>query len=132
MSDKQSAEDVRAAADGFNLLDLTGQTSVAELAAVIAACDALVTADTAACHIAAAVGTPQVALFGSTDPLVTGPYADAPARVLAEALPCAPCGKHPTCAGRFDCMRALTPERVASALDGLLSANRSRGIASAS
>jgi len=66
-------------------------------------------------HLATAVGTPTVALFGSTDPHLTGPYDDQ-SRVFYAHLPCAPCGKHPTCNGRWDCMRALHPADVALAI----------------
>ena len=65
-------------------------------------------------HLATAVGTPSVALFGSTDPAVTGPF-DGVSETIYKALPCAPCGNHPTCEGRYDCLRAITPDEVALA-----------------
>jgi ADP-heptose:LPS heptosyltransferase len=123
-SDQETAERVRESVGAENILDLTGQTTIAELAGVIATCDALVTADTGAMHIASAVGTPQVALFGSTDPAVTGPYGASPARVIYKSLSCAPCGKHPTCAGRYDCLQSIEPEEVMLALKDLLRTRR--------
>jgi len=39
---------------------------------------------------------------------------------MYDALPCAPCKRKPTCNGRFDCLRGLTPQRVAAAARALL------------
>ena len=105
--------------------NLVGGTSLQTLAAVIDECDAIVTADTGAMHIASALKTPLVALFGSTDPSLTGPYGNSPSRILYKHLACAPCGNHPTCGGRFDCMRDITPEDVVSAVGDLLRRERS-------
>src|SRR5579883_22264 len=123
-SDRSTAERIRQSVGAERFIDLTGKTTITDLAAVIACCDALVTADTGAMHIASAVGTPQVALFGSTDPAITGPYGPSPARVIYKSLSCAPCGKHPTCDGRFDCLQSITPDEVLLALRHLLRAHR--------
>lgn len=125
-SDLETARAIRERVSSQSILDLTGQTTIEELAGVIENCDSIITADTGAMHIASAVGTPIVALFGSTDPLITGPYGDIPVKVLYKALPCAPCGKHPTCAGRFDCLRSITPAEVLAALGDLLPARSAR------
>lgn len=55
-------------------LDLVGRTSLLEMAAVMTRLDAFVTQDTGPLHVAAAMNTPLVALFGPTDPIATGPY----------------------------------------------------------
>lgn len=62
-----------AAAAGAAALDLAGRTSLAEWAAVLAACDVAVANDSGGMHLAAAAGRPVVAIFGRTDPEVTGP-----------------------------------------------------------
>lgn len=62
-----------AGAAGGTALSLAGQTGLTELAAVLRACDAVVVNDSGAMHLAAAVGTPLVALYGMTDPGKTGP-----------------------------------------------------------
>jgi len=100
-------------------IDLVGQTGVKSLAAVLSQCDLLLSADSGPMHLATAVGTPSLALFGSTDPAVTGPF-DTISQTLYKALPCAPCGNHPTCEGRYDCLREITPEEVALAARSLL------------
>ncbi|HEY9546087.1 MAG TPA: glycosyltransferase family 9 protein, partial [Solimonas sp.] len=97
-----------------------GETRLAELPAWLAAAKLVIGVDTGLTHIGIAVGTPTVALFGSTCPYRQG--ADSPLIVMYDALPCAPCRRHPTCDGRFDCMRGLTPQRVAIAATQLLRA----------
>ena len=57
-----------------HVVDLSGQTTLRELAAVLAECDLVVSGDTGPMHLAVAVGTPVVALFGATDPRRHGPY----------------------------------------------------------
>lgn len=79
---------------------------------------AVVGVDTGLTHAGIALGRPTLALFGSTRPYAR---TDLPwARVLYADLPCAPCRRHPTCAGRFDCMRQLTPAMVQAALEAAL------------
>jgi len=71
-------------------IDLTGQTTLKELVAVIAEAHVMVTNDSGPMHIAAAVGTPVVAIFGPTSPRRTGPYGRGH-RVLTGRAPCSPC-----------------------------------------
>lgn len=59
---------------GEGIVNLCGRTSLVELGGLLKALDLLVTVDSGPMHMAAAVGTPVVALFGPTDPLRTGPY----------------------------------------------------------
>ena len=78
---------------GTAALDLSGRTTLRELAAGLKACRVLLTNDTGPMHLAAAVGTPVVALFGSTSPVLTGPGLPGSARhtLLQTRVPCAPC-----------------------------------------
>jgi ADP-heptose:LPS heptosyltransferase len=82
------------------------------LVAVIEMARVLVGIDSGPTHIAAAVGTPVVALYGPTDPAVTGPQGP-DCIVLRREMPCSPCRK-PTCADRL-CMAAISPEEVVEA-----------------
>lgn len=107
-------------------VNLVGRTEIKQLAALLERCDVLLTSDSGSMHLATAVGTPCVALFGSTDPAVTGPY-DQRSRVLYKNLACAPCFSHPTCSGRFDCMREITPFEAAVAVRDLLRNERATG-----
>lgn len=59
---------------GEGAVNLCGRTTMVELGGVLKGLDLLVTVDSGPMHMAAAVGTPVVAVFGPTDPLRTGPY----------------------------------------------------------
>ena len=123
------AEDTAMAADilrrtqSAKPINLVGKTQVKTLAAVLKRCDLLISADSGPMHLATAVGTPCVALFGSTDPSVTGPF-DTLSEAIYKDLSCAPCGNHPTCNGRYDCLREITPDEVVLATRRLLRARR--------
>lgn len=107
--DAVAAERIAAAAGGA-VHNLVGKTSLREAAAILRRARVAVGVDTGLTHIAIAMRTPTLALFGSTRP-----YLDAcspSVKILYEALPCSPCRRHPTCDGRFDCMRAHTVEAV--------------------
>ena len=96
--------------------DLASRTTLRELASVLAACDLLVTADTGPMHIAVAVGTPVVALFGATDPARHGPYG-ARNVVLRDPAPGAVVvGKRPTDEVGAACMARITPDDVLAAV----------------
>lgn len=98
--------------------NLVGQTRLQQLPAWLAAARLVVGVDTGLTHIGVAVQRPTLALFGSTCPYLGG--AESPLQVMYDALPCAPCKRHPTCGGAWTCMRQLTPERAAAAALALL------------
>ena len=101
-------------------VDLAGKTTLRELASVLAACDLLVTADTGPMHIAVAVGTPVIALFGATDPARHGPYG-ARNVVLHDPAPGAMVsGKRPTDEAGAACLARITPGDVLAAVAGKL------------
>ncbi len=95
-----------------NFVSLAGKTSLRELASVLAACDLLVSGDSGPMHLAVAVGTPTVAIFGATNPARHGPYG-ARNTVLHDPVPglLTP-GKRPTEAEGAACMARVTPEKV--------------------
>jgi lipopolysaccharide heptosyltransferase I len=99
-------------------LSAVGQTDLPRLAALLARADAVVAGDTGALHVATAVGTPVVGLYGPTSPALTGPYG-AQHRVLWDEPTCGPCGRRPRCSD-YHCMSDLTPERVAEAVREIL------------
>lgn len=77
---------------GESAVNLVGRTSLAETIALIARADLLVTPDSGPMHIADALGTPLVAVFGATDPARTGPYFQRGRVIRADgACPKAPC-----------------------------------------
>ncbi len=99
-------------------INLAGRTSLAQLAGVLATCAAFVSNDSGAMHLAAAVGTPVVALFGATDERVTAPLA-ARARVVTADAWCRPCLLR-ECPLDHRCMLGLEAGAVAKAVGDLL------------
>ena len=95
-------------------VDLGGQTDLAQLATAIASCDWLVTNDTGPLHLAAAVGTPTVSLWGAGDPLVTGPLGDGHRMLRHPELDCVPCTKNdcPLAVDRNRCLTLITVDDV--------------------
>ena len=98
---------------------LDGQTTLRALAALYRLCGAVITTDTGPMHLAAAVGTPVVALFGPTAPWRTGPYGDGHVVVRA-GLSCSPCFKRSCHTGEFEtmaCMKRIAVEEVVEAVE---------------
>ena len=97
-------------------IDLTGQTSPELLPALLASASLLLTNDSGPMHIAAAMGTPVVALFGPTSPLRTGPYG-AEHRVLRSEVPCSPCFSR-SCRNpvQLECLATIDPKTVIDAV----------------
>ncbi len=122
VGDKNDAADVAQIKPSLTIpyADLSGQTTLRELASVLAACDLLITADTGPMHIAVAVGTSVVALFGATDPKRHGPYG-ARNVVLHRLVPgmMVP-GKRPTEEVGAACMAQITPDDVLAAVEAKL------------
>ena len=72
------------------LINLMGRTTLREAMALLASCDLVVSNDSGLLHVAVAVGTPAVALFGPTDPSRTGPV-EGNTTILRKAVACSPC-----------------------------------------
>ncbi len=98
-------------------VNLAGQTTLRELASVLAECDLLISGDSGPMHLAVAVGTPTVAIFGATHPKRHGPYG-ARNTVLHRPLPglIVP-GKRPTEAEGAAAMARVTPGDVLAAIE---------------
>ena len=109
-----SAKD-REASGGINGTDLTGKTSLDEAMALIAGADFVVSNDSGLMHVAAALGRPQVALFGSSSPEHTPPASPA-ARVLWLRIECSPCYQRECPLGHFRCMKEIGVEMVSNQL----------------
>ncbi len=102
-------------------LDLCGQTTLPELMAVLLCLHACVANDSGIMHLAAALGTPGAAVFGSTNPDATGPMG-APWVVLRRPPPCACCFQRECSlegSQRYACLKAITPDDVMAALTRL-------------
>lgn len=89
---------------------LVGRDSPGLLPALLSELDALVAGDTGVAHLAAALGTPVVALFGPTDWRLTAPRG--PAEVVRHPVPCSPCLLR-QCPIEHPCLRGIEPAEVA-------------------
>ncbi len=93
------------------IVNLIGKTTLLELAAVLQRSSLLLSNDSGPMHIAAAVGTPVVAIFGPSDAKRYGPYGDQH-RIVRLDLPCSPCGQAQCPLGTHACMRDLGVDHV--------------------
>jgi len=107
--DKKVASEVRQNAR-IPLVDLTGMTTLEQAMALISRCRLFLTNDSGLMHVAAALGIPVVAIFGSTDPERTGPLGEV-CRVVRKPVPCAPCLKT-DCPEDRSCMRLISVDEV--------------------
>jgi heptosyltransferase-2 len=104
-------------------IDLAGKTSLTDAFALIGAARAVISNDSGLMHVAAALGVPQVALFGSSSPLHTPPLSDA-ARVFwlkqdplyQPPLDCSPCFQRECPLGHTRCLYDITAQTVAASL----------------
>jgi heptosyltransferase-2 len=117
-------------------LDTGGRTDVTDLAALLSLCDLVVTNDTGAMHLAGAVGTPTVSLWGSSDPTEVRQVGAPDTRISGPELPCRPCRRnHCERRGRGtvladaheECMRSIEVRAVLDAVDGALAGSTGEG-----
>jgi heptosyltransferase-2 len=113
-ADEAIAREIAARIPGARLL--AGRTSLRDLMAVLAHCRLMLTNDTGPMHVAAAVGTPVVGLFGPTEPRRTGPYGQVE-HVLRLDLPCVPCMSS-RCRHKpeMECLTSILPDRAFGAV----------------
>jgi 3-deoxy-D-manno-octulosonic-acid transferase/heptosyltransferase-1 len=107
---------------------LDGRTTLKVLAAVYRTASVVVSTDTGPMHLAAAVGTPVVALFGPTAPWRTGPYGQGHV-VLRAGVSCSPCFSRSCKTGEFEpmaCMNRIKVEQVVDAVTRLDAERKSR------
>ncbi|MEN9343727.1 MAG: putative lipopolysaccharide heptosyltransferase [Chlamydiota bacterium] len=104
-------------------VNLAGKTSLRELTALISLCTLLLTNDSGPMHIADAVETPLIALFGSTSDTVTGPYRKG--TVIHKHVSCSPCYER-VCPIDFRCMREISASEVYDAIMNQLHPNKLR------
>ena len=108
-----------AAALGDHCVNRVGQTTLEQLIDELRECCLLLTNDTGTMHLAALLGVPVVAIFGSTEPRLTGPLGDGHI-VLRHHVECSPCFLR-ECPIDFRCMKAVSVQEVANAVLSILS-----------
>lgn len=107
-ADEKPLADEIAGAMRRSPLVVAGQTSLRQMMALLGQCRLVVTNDSGPMHVAAGLGLPLVAIFGSTDERATGPLHPG-SRVVKARVECSPCGLR-VCPVDFRCMRGVTPE----------------------
>jgi heptosyltransferase I len=105
--------------------DLSGQTRLSELAALVRRAAVCVTNDSGSMHLAVALGRPVVSVFGPTDPIWIGPYGR-PDAVVRTNVPCAPCylRKVRRCPNAHACMTGVSGAAVIERLEQTLARDR--------
>jgi len=106
------------AAIGDHCINRIGQTTLEQLIDELRRCSLLLTNDTGTMHLAALLGMPVVAIFGSTEPRLTGPLGNGHV-VLRHHVECSPCFLR-ECPIDFRCMKAVTADEVAGAVLSIL------------
>ena len=107
-----------AAAIGDHCVNRIGQTTLDQLIDELRQCSLLLTNDTGTMHLAALLGVPVVAVFGSTEPRLTGPLGNGHI-ILRHHVECSPCFLR-ECPIDFRCMKAVSADEVAGAVLSML------------
>ncbi|RVA15898.1 lipopolysaccharide heptosyltransferase II, partial [Mesorhizobium sp. M7A.F.Ca.CA.004.11.2.1] len=116
-NDRDVTAEIAALAPG--VVDLAGQTRLEDAIDLISAARLAVSNDSGLMHVAAAVGTPIVAVYGSTSPENTPPLGERRELVWL-GLSCSPCHQKVCPLGHLNCLKTLEVGQVAAAADRLL------------
>jgi len=116
-SDKAIGETI-ATALGDKCINRIGETTLEELVSELRDCRALLTNDTGTMHLAGLLGVPSVAIFGSTEPALTGPLGNGH-RIVRHHVECSPCFLR-QCPIDFRCMKEVGTEQVIEAMMSIL------------
>jgi heptosyltransferase II len=111
------AGQIQSALAGPAIFNVASQTSLRELMSLMKLCRIFLTNDTGPMHVAAALGVPVVAIFGSTSPELTAPLVpnESMLKILRSNVPCSPCFLR-ECPIDFRCMNGITVEHVINAI----------------
>lgn len=112
--DAPIAAEINALSDGL-CVDLCGKTTLSEAIDLLSCADSVVCNDSGLMHLAAALGRPLAAVYGSSSADHTPPLSNK-AKIVSLHLECAPCFKRECPLGHTDCLNKLLPQQVADAL----------------
>jgi heptosyltransferase-2 len=101
------------------LVDLCGKTKLEEAIALINMCNLFITNDSGLMHVAAALDIPLIAIFGSTNPITTGPRSKR-SKIVRVSIKCSPCLKPKCPEGHLRCMDQIDIDMVFEAVKELL------------
>ncbi len=128
--DKRIGDEIAALAAGSAplhtpLRTLCGTTTLAQAIDLIALAGFVVCNDSGLMHVAAAVGRPLIAVYGSSSPGFTPPLS-AGARIVSLELECSPCFRRDCPLGHLDCLNQLAPRRILEACLAVANAGEAR------
>jgi lipopolysaccharide heptosyltransferase II len=109
---------------GDSCVNRIGQTTLEQLIDELQKCRLLLTNDTGTMHLASLLGVPSVAIFGSTDPRLTGPLGDRHI-IVRHQVECSPCFLR-KCPIDFRCMKAVGVDEVTDAVLSILGAGTAK------
>ena len=102
-------------------INLAGKTSLLEAAEIIRGAKFVVGVDTGLTHMAHAVETPTLALFGPTYPYAFAGTGES--NIIHTDHYCSPCNNHPTCNKQYDCMKEISPDHVLTEIKPIMQAH---------
>lgn len=105
------------AKSGNKVISVAGKSDLKQLMGIISLSDMFIANDSGPMHIASAVGTPLAAIFGSTDPMHTGPR-NSKTIILQKQTSCSPCFKR-VCPENLECMNSIEVDDVLKAVKRL-------------
>lgn len=121
-ADAARGDEIVSQSSSARLYNLCGRTTLGQSSALIRNATLLIGVDTGLTHMGTAFRIPTLALFGATCPYRT--TVSPRTQVLYDAPACSPCRRKPTCYNQFDCMRALTVDKVVASAVALLKVER--------
>ena len=114
VKDAAVGEEIATATEGA-ALNLCGRSTLDQAIDLIASARCVVSNDSGLMHVAAALGRPLAALYGSSSPAYTPPLSPL-ATIVSQNLECSPCFKRECPLGHFECMNGIAPQQVAAVL----------------
>ncbi len=128
--ERDLGEEVRAHANNARVRNLCGATTLGDVVDLLAASDAAVSNDSGLLHVAAAAGTPVVAIYGSSSPAFTPPLTPR-AAIVYRGIECSPCFARECPLGHLRCLREIEPGDVLKAVESMLATPRPRAAGAA-
>lgn len=110
-SDKKRVKDIISLMKNNRVINATGKTSLKELAALVKKSDLVISNDSGPVHVAAAVGTKTITIFGPSDEKKYRPYGEIH-EIITNEIDCRPCGEHECPLGHHNCMEKIEVEEV--------------------
>jgi heptosyltransferase-2 len=115
-SEKECASGEQIGQAGKGIINLCGKTHLVDVIDLIALCDSVVSNDSGLMHIACAMDTKVIAIYGSSDPAYTPPLSNQ-AQVIYLGLECSPCFKRECPYGHYRCLKEIKANKIAKLLE---------------